>query len=452
MCGIAGEWDWNGSPRSTDVAAAMIETIAHRGPEGRTCWRSPDGALVLAHAQLSFFKGAEVQPVDNGRGTIVAVCNGEIYNYRELAQLVGASGIDCDIRSDVQIIPYLYQLRGPEGFALLRGEFAFALFDNERRSLFLVRDRFGIKPIYYHASATGAQFASEIKGLLANPRVPRALDKASVATTLFGFTFPGTTAFSAIREVKPGSYVEINAGGVSEKSYWSLRLDPGQKSADMTTLARDFVDVFDEAVRVRLHGDYPIGAYLSGGIDSSAVLASMVRAGGDRIKAFTIGFADRQLDERQIAVATASHLGVEHHVVPVSDRDIAENFLHSIWHSEIPVINTHGTAKFLLSRAARVHVKAVMSGEGADELFAGYSYFAASAATAPPGGVRGQLRTWSRLFGSRQFVSGFLAVPREKDIQRLMNLFGCVPYLGLRSLFYGRFIRAQLNRDFVRYY
>jgi asparagine synthase (glutamine-hydrolysing) len=452
MCGIAGEWDRGGGPRSLDVVAAMIDTIAHRGPEGRTCWLSPDRKLALAHAQLSFFKGAEAQPVGNSQGTIFAICNGEIYNHRELAKLVRASGIDCEVRSDVQIIPYLYQLRGPDGFALLRGEFAFALFDSVDQSLYLVRDRFGIKPIYYRVDGTAVSFASEIKGLFADPRVPRALDYASVATTLFGLTFPGTTAFSTIREAKPGCYVEINANGVSEKSYWSLQLEPDGRRADPGALAHDFLDVFDEAVRIRLHGDYPIGAYLSGGIDSSAVLASMVQAGARSIKAFTISFEDKLLDERQAAIDTASRLGVEHHIVPVRDRDITENFLSSIWHSEIPVINTHGTAKFLLSRAARVHVKAVMSGEGADELFAGYSYFAADARADRSLGIRQRLAKWYRLFGSRQFVSGFLAIPREKDVNRLIHLFGCVPYLGLRSLFYGRFIRAHLSRDFLRYY
>jgi asparagine synthase (glutamine-hydrolysing) len=452
MCGIAGEWDWSGGPRSLDVVAAMIDTIVHRGPEGRTCWLSPDTKLALAHAQLSFFKGAEAQPVSNSQGTIFGVCNGEIYNYQELAQLVRQSGINCEVRADVQIIPYLYQLCGPSCFALLRGEFAFALFDTVNQSLYLTRDRFGVKPIYYHTAGTVALFASEIKALFANRAVPRALDNGSVATTLFGLTFPGTTAFSTIREVKPGCYVEISANGISERPYWSLQFDPGERPADPEALAHDFLDVFDEAVHVRLHGDYPIGAYLSGGIDSSAVLASMVQSGARSIKAFTISFEDKLLDERQAAVNTTSRLGVEHHIVPVRDSDITENFLNSIWHSEIPVINTHGTAKFLLSRAARAHVKAIMSGEGADELFAGYSYFAASARGDRPSGIRQQFVNWCQLFGSRQFVSGFLAIPREKDVNRLIHLFGCVPYLGLRSLFYGRFIRALLSREFLHYY
>lgn len=452
MCGIAGEWNWGGGQPSVDVSAAMIDAIAHRGPEGRTCWLSSDGKLTLAHAQLSFFKGAESQPVSNERGTVFVVCNGEIYNYRELTEMVRQAGIRCDVRADVQIIPYLYELKGPAGFALLRGEFAFALFDAAKRSLYLVRDRFGIKPIYYHAADGAALFASEIKALFAHPRTPRSFDYSSLATSLFGFTFPGATAFSGIHAVKPGCYVEIRSNVVAEKSYWSLRLAPGASRFNEAALTEDFLGRFDEAVRLRLHGDYPIGVYLSGGIDSSAALASMVRSGARAIKAFTISFEDRHLDERQAAVDTTTRLGVDHIIVPVRDSAITANFLNSIWHSEIPVINTHGTAKFLLSKTARDHVKAVMTGEGADELFAGYSYFSASVPSTQTPGLRQHLANWSRLFGSRQFVDGFLAIPREKDINRLRNIFGCVPYLGLRSLFYGRFIRAHLSRDFLRYY
>jgi asparagine synthase (glutamine-hydrolysing) len=452
MCGIAGEWDWSGVPRAQSVIATMIDTLAHRGPEGRTCWFSPDGKLALAHAQLSFFKGAEAQPVSNRRNTIFVVCNGEIYNYRDLAQVVHRSGISCDFRSDVEVIPYLYELRGLSSFALLRGEFAFALYDSVSQSLYLVRDRFGIKPLYYHSTGSSVVFASEVKALFGNPRVPRILDSASLATKLFGITFPGSTAFSTIREVKPGSYLEVGTTRISEQPYWSLRLEPAERPVDPGALAHNFLDLFDEAVRVRLHGDYPIGAYLSGGIDSSAVLSSMVHSGARSIKAFTVSFEDKLLDEGQAALNTASRLGVEHHILRVRDRDLSENFLHSIWHSEIPVINTHGTAKFLLSRAAHVHVKGIMTGEGADELFAGYPYFAPDERAGRASGIRLQFANWYHLFASRQFASDLLPIPREKDINRLIALFGCAPYLGRRALFYARFIRAQLNRDFLRYF
>jgi asparagine synthase (glutamine-hydrolysing) len=166
MCGIAGEWDWRGEPRAPNVLAAMIASLAHRGPEGQSCWFSSDRALALAYARLSFFKGAETQPVSNGRNTIFVVCNGEIYNYQELTGLVRQSGLDFDVQSDIAVIPYLYELRGVSSFALLRGEFAFALYDSEERSLYLVRDRFGIKPLYYHISGSAVGFASAPRPVL----------------------------------------------------------------------------------------------------------------------------------------------------------------------------------------------------------------------------------------------------------------------------------------------
>jgi asparagine synthase (glutamine-hydrolysing) len=452
MCGIAGELRWDGEPLVPGVIAAMIESLVHRGPEGSTCWLSPDGKLALAHAQLSFFRGGEVQPVFNRRKTIFAICNGEIYNHRQLAELVRQSGDEPELRSDVEIIPYIYELRGPSGFALLRGEFAFALYDGEEQILYLVRDRFGIKPLYYHATVASIVFGSEIKALLANPKVPRALDKASLGSKLLGITPAGETAFLTIREVKPASYLEIRSSGTSERPYWELNFERHAPAKPATEVARDFLDIFDEAVRIRLHGDYPIGVYLSGGIDSSAVLASMVHARGQMLKAFTITFDDKLLDESTTAVHTASHLGVEHHVVRVDDRDIAGNFLQSIWHSEIPVINCHGTAKLLLSRAASAHVKAVMTGEGADELFAGYAYFGANDGAEKQYGMGRQLANWFRLLGSREFASGLLAVPREKDRNRLKALFSCAPHLGARALFYARLIRPFLSRDFLQYF
>jgi asparagine synthase (glutamine-hydrolysing) len=204
MCGIAGAWSSSGVRGEQSVITAMIDKLAHRGPEGRTYWFSADGELALAHAQLSFFKGAQAQPVSNNRNTIFVVCNGQIYNYQELAALLRRSGLNLNPRSDIEVIPYLYELCGSSSFVLLRGEFAFALYDTENKSLYLVKDRLGIKPLYYYSVTSSIVFASEIKGLFANPRVPRRLDYASVATKLIGITHPGNTSFSAIREVKAG--------------------------------------------------------------------------------------------------------------------------------------------------------------------------------------------------------------------------------------------------------
>jgi asparagine synthase (glutamine-hydrolysing) len=450
MCGIAGEWNWAGGTVQQNVTANAIAAIKHRGPEGQTCWVGHDGALALGYAKLSFFRDAKPQPVTNETNSIFAVCNGEIYNHSELTQLMRQCGFNPAIRSDVEVIPYLYELRGVAGFALLRGEFAFALFDSRSKQLFLVRDRFGIKPLYYHAGQNSVIFASEAKAIFTDARVPRDLDKAALAARIFGVALPGKTSFSAISEVRPGCYVELSATGISERSYWSPTLKAARCS-NLAPLADELREVLDEAVRVRLHGDFPIGAYLSGGIDSAAVTASMVHAGATHLKAYTINFKDRLVDETQVAADTAARLGIEHHILPVSDGDISESFLHSVWQSEIPVFNCHGAAKFLLSRAASADVKAVMTGEGSDELFAGYAYFSAAAEPAHSSQTS-KLSYLSLLFRRQRAVPAFFAMPREKDVSRLMPIFGCTPFVGLRALYYARLLRPFLNRDFVRYF
>jgi asparagine synthase (glutamine-hydrolysing) len=273
MCGIAGEWDFDGTPSVANVTA-MIDAIAHRGPEGRTCWVSPNGKLALTHAQLSFFKGAETQPVSNTDGTIFAVCNGEIYNYQDLAQIVRQAGIDCDILSDVQIIPYLYQVRGAAAFALLRGEFALALFDAERQVLYLVRDRFGIKPIYYRAAGDAVSFASEIKGLLANPggaappRLPRDCHdpvRPHCSRNQCVFVHPRGQA----RMLRGNSRRQRNGETVLVAR---IRAGCGFGRSGRRHVAEPATTGTKFSRRFRRSRDYPIGVYLSGGIDSSAVL------------------------------------------------------------------------------------------------------------------------------------------------------------------------------------
>ncbi|MFZ3376697.1 MAG: hypothetical protein WA183_14195, partial [Chthoniobacterales bacterium] len=229
----------------------MIGSLGHRGPEARACWLSSDGEIALAYTQLSFFKEARAQPVSNARNSIFVVCNGEIYNHLELADLLRQLGIAPAMRSDIEIIPYLYELHGTRSFSLLRGEFAFALYDGENRSLYLVRDRIGVKPLYFHLAASSILFASEIKALFAHQRVPRKLDHASIATKLFGISLPGSTAFSGIREVKPGCYVKVTGGAILEQSYWSPTFEVSGAAKPLGELAQEFREIFDEAVSIR---------------------------------------------------------------------------------------------------------------------------------------------------------------------------------------------------------
>jgi asparagine synthase (glutamine-hydrolysing) len=375
MCGIAGELRWSGGPVRRSTLLSMISAIAHRGPDGMTSWVSGDGRMAMAHALLSFFTHGAPQPLASGSGKVLVVCNGEIYNHGTLTDRLRKDGVELEPQSDVAVLPFLYERYGTAAFGMLRGEFAFALYDAEAQALFLVRDRLGIKPLHYAVGHDGVLFGSEAKAVLAHPEMERAFDRTALTHWVCSIKLPGKSLFAGIDEVKPGSFVRVRAGRITKEVYWAPVAAPIAARSD-AELAHTLEGLLDAAVRLRLHGDYPVGAYLSGGIDSSAVLAGLVRAGVSNVKAFTIGF--EEFDERRRAAATAKQLGIEHHVVDVTNADIAAHFLPSLRHNEIPVLNWHGTAKYLLARAAAREVKSVLTGEGSDELFGGYAYFARS--------------------------------------------------------------------------
>jgi asparagine synthase (glutamine-hydrolysing) len=377
MCGIAGELRWSGRPVAPTALSSMISAIAHRGPDGKTSWISDDGRMGMAHALLSFFTRGSPQPLTSASGRVFVVCNGEIYNHRSLTEQLRADGVALDPQSDVAVLPFLYDRYGTAAFAMLRGEFAFALYDVNAQTLFLVRDRFGIKPLHYALHQHGLLFGSEAKAVLAHPDMARAFDPTALMRSICSVKLPGRSLFAGVDEVKPGSFVRVQGARIAQEVYWSPEARPVLGRSDRE-LADTLESLLDAAVRLRLHGDYPVGAYLSAGIDSSAVLAGLVRAGVSHVKAFTIGFEEARFDERARAAATAKEFGIEHHVVDVRNADIAAHFLPSLWHNEIPVMNWHGTAKYLLARAAAQQVKAVVTGEGSDELFGGYFYFAQS--------------------------------------------------------------------------
>jgi asparagine synthase (glutamine-hydrolysing) len=378
MCGIAGELRWNGGPVRSDFLLRMIAAVKHRGPDGTTSWISEDGRMGMAHALLSFFTRGAAQPLGGATGKVFVVCNGEIYNYRELAEQLRKDGVALEPLSDVAVLPFLYERYGTAMFAMLRGEFAFALYDAGAEALFLVRDRFGIKPLYYAVGQQHALFGSEAKAVLAHPEMARGFDERALVRWICSVKLPGKSLFAGVSEVKPGRFVRICNGQTTEEPYWSPEARP-VTGRSYDELVETLETLLDGAVRLRLHGDYPVGAYLSGGIDSSAVLAGLVRAGVTEVKAFTIGFEEPRFDERAAAAATAKQFGLEHHIVDVTNADIAAHFLPSLWHNEIPVLNWHSTAKYLLARAASREVKAVLTGEGSDELFCGYDYFSQSA-------------------------------------------------------------------------
>jgi len=382
MCGIAGIWEMkSGRPVERALIERMVGALHHRGPDAQDVHL--DGDLALGHARLSIIDlSGGRQPMCNEDGSLWVTFNGEIYNYRELrAELMGR-GHTFKTQSDTEVILHLYEERGRECVNAFNGQFAFAIWDRRKRELFLARDRMGVRPIFYAVYAGRLLFASEIKALFEHPSLPRELDPIAIAQT-FALWFPlaPRTGFQGVNELPPGSTMTVNERGVEIRRYWQMEFP----SADEFRLgaphpddwyADQLLELLDDAVRIRLRADVPVGAYLSGGLDSSVVTALARRQIGGQLKTFSIGFESSEFDESQFQSSVVSHLGTEHRAFVCRGADIGEAFPSAIWHTERPILRTAPVPMMLLSRGVRAaSIKVVLTGEGADEILAGYDLF-----------------------------------------------------------------------------
>ena len=456
MCGVAGAFiPSNAGWLEPRDLLPMIGALAHRGPDGMDYWINSAHTAMLMHARLALvdLEGGR-QPLANETGSVWLSCNGEIYGYKEAMATLKTKGHKFRSECDVEVIPHLFEEFGAGAFEKLRGEFAFALYDAKQHELYLVRDRFGVKPLYYCEVGETVVFGSEIKAVLAYPSLPAELNREYLRGLLAGITLPEETILENIHEVPPGHYVRISSAGISVRPYWTLALNGSEWLTNPKEIGEEYAALFDEAVRLRLHGDAPVGAYLSSGVDSSAVVDSMARQASGEVKAFTIKFEDPNLDESPIAARVASVCGVEHHLVEVSNQALADNFRASLWHSEIPVFNTHGTAKHLLSRACRPHVKAILTGEGADETLVGYSMYRHQLLLDErrKTGEREVTARIKEMIAREGFLSGLLPVTAYRQKAMVETIFGCYPYAALRALTTERFMGYVLQRGFTQAY
>ena len=375
MCGlIAGLAHRPIERKQIDRALA---TLAHRGPDGSGTWSSHDERMMLGHTRLSIVgltNGA--QPMSNQAGTIHAVVNGEFYGYQSIRDELRAAGHVFATESDSEIALHLYADRGMRTMESLRGEFAMVIADQRRRSLFAIRDRFGIKPLYYAVTNGNVFFASEAKALFALG-VPAAWDAEAAYHDGFQFRSHERTIFAGIRAVPPGCYAIAENGRVTIYPYWDWAHPTAEETAKDDRTEADVIDGFREtladAIDERLVADVDVGCYLSGGVDSCAVLGMAQARASRPLHAFTLSFAGTRYDEAERARQQAESVGARHTVVTVSQSDIADAYMDAVRHAETPMANGHGVAKYLLSRAVRAAgVKAVLTGEGADEMLAGY--------------------------------------------------------------------------------
>lgn len=396
MCGIAGFF---GTPDAPDTARRtlerMIRTLHHRGPDGYGF--HVDGGAGLAHARLAVIDLATgAQPIANERGDVWTVFNGEIFNYRTLRTELERRGHRFATQSDTEVIVHLYEEHGDRFVEHLNGDFAIALWDAARRRLLLARDRCGVRPLFLARVAGRLWFGSEIKALLAALPGHAQLDPASLAQTLtyWGPVEPGSV-FAGIESLPPGHLLAVEDDGCESLAcYWDWSFpEPGApRRTSVEQAAEELRELLSDAVRLRLQADVPLGAYLSGGLDSSATVALMCALGQRNVRTFSIAFDEAEFDESAEQAAMVRHLGTDHTVLRCSRRAIGEAFPAFVRQVETPVLRTAGTPLMLLARQVReAGYKVVLTGEGADEVFGGYDLFKEAK-------VR---RFWARQPGSR---------------------------------------------------
>lgn len=385
MCGIFAAMTRRGlAPERRDAA---LRSLQHRGPDGSGSWTSRDGRWTLGHTRLSIIglNNGE-QPMISPDGTVHLVVNGEFYGYREIRDRLRASGYRFTTESDSEIALHLYDERGMQAASELRGEFAVIIADERQQAMIAIRDRFGIKPLYYSIVNGEVFFASEIKALLAMG-VPAIWDLEG-ATGGFGRSHE-KTEFAGISTVPPGCYAIARHGEVRIYPYWDWEIPTAEQMRRDTRseaeVVADFRKALLDSVQQRLIADVEVASYLSGGIDSCAVLGLAQQSTDRPIRAFTLTFENPLYDEASIAEAQARHVGASYHPIPITGREIADAYADAVWHSETQMFNGHGVAKYLLSRAVRdAGIKVVFTGEGADEMLGGYPYFRVDAINGNP--------------------------------------------------------------------
>ena len=441
MCGIAGFAA--PTPLGPDArvrATRMRDVLTHRGPDGAGLWM--DQHAALAHRRLSIVDLAGGhQPLANEDGRIWITFNGEIYNHRDVRAELEAAGHRYRTRSDTETIVHAYEQWGDDCVRRLRGMFAFALWDAPRQRLLLVRDRLGVKPLYWARAGDCLLFASEIKSILASGLVAAEANRAVVPEVLATrYTSGVETLFIGIYKLLPGHRLIFEHGRIRTERYWDLPLegpDPDLERLPEAALVERFRALLQESIRLRLMADVPLGVFLSGGIDSAAVAALMAREVNRPVQTFSVAFAGRKFSELAWARQVAESIGADGHEIVIDDADFFGALPRLIWHEDEPIAHPSSVPLHYVSALARQHVKVVLTGEGSDELLAGYGKYPRAllnwrAARAYERMVPGRLRAAiasslaPRLPGGigRLARRSFLAVPRQPADMFLDNFAG----------------------------
>ena len=380
MCGIAGTAGPFADDESTRaVTRSMIETLHHRGPDGYGFFH--DSGIALAHARLSIIDlETGNQPISNEDGSVKVVFNGEIFNYVELRAELERAGHRFSTRSDTEVIVHLYEDHGLEFVQRLNGQFAIALWDTRMRRLVLARDRVGIRPLFYSVVRGRIWFASEIKALLAALPQAGRLDPLGVVQALtFWSPVDPSTAFEGVESLPAGSMLEFREGQpIQTRRYWDWDFtdESRETEPDADAIAAELRELLVDSVRLQLRADVPVGAYLSGGLDSSGIVSLIRSFTSAPFRTFSIAFEDAEFDESDHQRAMVEYLGTDHTTVRCSNADIGRAFPRLVYHAEAPLVRTGPVPLMLLSARVRAEgYRVVLTGEGADEVFAGYDIF-----------------------------------------------------------------------------
>jgi asparagine synthase (glutamine-hydrolysing) len=375
MCGIFGYWDRGKQALAAERVAAMAHKLAHRGPDDEGVWHRPERGVAIGNRRLSIIDIAGGhQPFVSDDGRIAVVQNGEIFNYIELAEELRAEGVQLRSHSDTEVILRLYEREGIACLARLNGMFAIAIDDAREDALYLARDRIGVKPLYVMADGARTLFGSEIKALLAAADAKATVDLEAIHHYLtFNYIPAPWTIWREVRHVMPGTWVKFTRRGEETHRWWRLA-DQRERDYAFDEWAGEFLALLDDATRIRLRADVPWGAFLSGGVDSSTIVALMARHVERPVKTFCIGFADPRFDESPYAAEAAARFGCEH-TMEIAELNMLGRWPHVLYHLDQP----HGDASFMptlrVSELAAKHVKVVLTGDGGDELFAGYEKY-----------------------------------------------------------------------------
>ena len=374
MCGIFGYWDRARRALPAATLGAMASSLVHRGPDDEGIWQQPARGIAIGNRRLSIIDIAGGhQPFVSDDGQVAVVQNGEIFNHVELADELRAQGVRLDTHSDTEVILRLYEREGIRGIQRLNGMFAIAIDDRREDAMYLVRDRIGVKPLYVHDDGTRVVFGSEIKALLPALTKPQ-VDLESIHHYLaFNYIPAPWTIWQGVKHVMPGTWMKFTRAGVQTERWWSLAAQREQDH-EFGAWSEEFMSILDDATRIRLRADVPWGAFLSGGVDSSTIVALMARHVQQPVKTFCIGFADPRFDESPFAADAARRFGCDH-TMEIAELNMLDRWPLVLHHLDQP----HGDASFMptlrVSELAARHVKVVLTGDGGDELFAGYEKY-----------------------------------------------------------------------------